>query len=821
MASFTPADYAHIDRYSRSAILIEEMQILQSTMTNVWSNTYYVIEIDADTGQLNAQTFFERDGCNMVSCLPTKIDWHRNCSPVDKPFSQKLQDGSFVNRCQPVCFNVVTGSKTSEANTTDNPAPVPYVQWRHRHTTRVDGGDEKKECVVDVNSMLAGRHFCSLVNSSYLDALLNPYLTFDEKWGLEPWGLNLSSTQTETDIPVFGRVHQDHCTFFKERFKEAETDFTTPSSLASYYKTGDNECGMNKWEKYTGFVTGNWLVRALRSRPNPRDLEVVDPDDASRKIIPAAVQHLPTHRYLDNLTAWKSYVNRLKVSAQKKPIDLSTSVGDLFTVRQRGDRLDRWCQVFWTNKADVLEMFTNPKIRNIPITIKGVKYEFEDTYGGVVVTAPPLSSSSSFQLNKIVDMDLMYEHENPFTKDDTGDDDGGGGRRRRRAKRNVAKEVSVFQTKHGAQLNLENILANVTSSVYNKMEELIAFFKNIIKDPEKFARGLNKIGDKLGESLTKILLNPDTYTQVLLDAIVRQLVGVTKNILAQYLERLMLDVLRQCVQIGLEQMSSKLIIEAGTVTIIDTVVVRIATSLTVTSISSVLSVITVVLTISQLMDLFWAFVWDPFGLAKPADGDPVYRSIATLQAINQARVLDGRRAIEWTPSLFVKLAKQGDDSYLARITAAQAFSYIVFAHNLRINSDGQNVEYARDFDAKQSVVFEEPNQEEDDGDTNNNNGGAIPDAFINSIRSVRARQMIITPIDAVSYEQGMATRALNGVEFIRKYSTALVFCFLIGIVVGKNFAIISFILIGAIFQSILFFILWGNKKESKFATKMI
>ncbi|KAL1460464.1 hypothetical protein WDU94_012445 [Cyamophila willieti] len=702
-----------------------------------------------------------------------RLDPRLTVNPPPRRINTDHPNGTFVDRCQPVCFNAITGSNTNQASLTDMPSQIPYTVWRRRR-------QQAAAPVVNIGELLQGGDGrCVLMNVAYIDALLNPYLSYDPKWGLEPWGLNLSSPDDELDVPLFGRVHEAHCTFFKERFQRAEPNYLTPTAIRPYYMSNDNECGMNTFEKYAGFAAGNWLVRACRSRPTQKDLEVVDSKGEQK--IPAAIEHRPTKPYLESAAAWKSYVN-----AAKRKMKLDISDAELFTVDQRTNRNVHWYQVYWTNKASVVALFDGAATnRSIPLYIDTVKYEYEETFGGVVVSSPSIRPPPP-------------PHNN-----------SNGPKIKRRQKRANLSGKYDDETTDSIQLQIANVMSEVTHTVHDKVEKIKEFAQYVKENPKG-------VVENIGEGLAALMLSPDMYTQQMLDLLLRNLISTSKEVLSKYLEQLLFDTLRQCAAIGLHRLSSELLVNATSIAVVNVAVVHIAATAAKSAITA-LSVGTLVLTISQLMDLFWTFIADPYGFTKPSDGDPVYRMMADLQARSQQSLYGGHRDMTWTPSMFLRFVKQGDDKFVTQVSTAQIFAFVLAAHNITVNSDGAEVVYTRNLNAKAIIMSRDGSSLVTDPTTT---FSAIPNAFVEAIRSSRARQLIVSPNDVLVYELDIVNRALHGLNAERTYNFALILCVVCGIFIGIGTTIVIFTLVSIACQTLIFFILWGNIQESDWAQKI-
>lgn len=288
---------------------------------NLASHTYIVISYVPMWDEINVEWKFEQLGCQMSSCRSTVVvnAENKQCTPDDEPFSQRLSNSYKLDRCQPICSEFKS-------------APPPQLLWKN-------GTNKQQQLTNNLRDVFLPPNKCIALQAEYIESLVNPYESYDERWGLEDNGLDLVDEVVDSFghfLPV-AKVYDKHCEFFKTNFQKIENTRFVSDSKAKYYRIGsDNECGFDNVEHLVSMFTGSWFVRVMKDRHNVQT-------EAGRKIS-ASNRHPTSIPEIQNKQIWKSTINSKKVK-----IPPSVSAEQLFS-RSLLDRAKKeGRQLYWTN----------------------------------------------------------------------------------------------------------------------------------------------------------------------------------------------------------------------------------------------------------------------------------------------------------------------------------------------------------------------------------------------------------------------------------------------------------------------------------------
>lgn len=171
--------------------------------------------------------------------------------------------------------------------------------------------------------------------------------------------------------------------------------------------------------------------------------------------------------------------------------------------------------------------------------------------------------------------------------------------------------------------------------------------------------------------------------------------------------------------------------------------------------SSALTIIGWLLAIGPIMDLLFAFVWDPFDFSTPTLSDSLLRKISE-SGLMQRQVDVGSRRIEMSPYTFWHLHVVNDDFKYENEYAACALKHtLVYFSNRKISSDGSAIDWSRDDD--DSIVFSNETGRFDYGD---NGAGKIKTTNVRVVfRQLLVRNMMHGFEDARFFHRRIRNRS--------------------------------------------------------------
>lgn len=182
--------------------------------------------------------------------------------------------------------------------------------------------------------------------------------------------------------------------------------------------------------------------------------------------------------------------------------------------------------------------------------------------------------------------------------------------------------------------------------------------------------------------------------------------------------------------------------------------------------STALTVIGWIMLIGSILDLLFAFVWDPFEFSTPTLSDSLLRKISE-SALMHRQVEFGSRRIEMTPYIFWVLHVAGDNRKYENDHALCGLKHTLFYFsNRKISSDGSNIDW---YTNDNNDLITISNGTKDDDIDGNQNTTDVRTVF----RQLIVRNMMIGFEDVHFYQYDMNKRA--------NFANYMVGCTVVGI----------------------------------------
>lgn len=790
MAGLTVQDKADVAEHMTYRLNLFKYNELCLCLPNVGTNTYLMIQVDPRRNApsyngrwLIVEWFFEEDGCRMASCLSTKVGVDENCDPTkDSPFSQRLADGTLLDRCQPACFACRNGSaeasqslpnKSSQSGSTTTAAPSDMA-----HSMWIESSSVATLPSLDVEQIVkgSGGAKCVIVPAPYVDGLTNPYLLADKRWGVEENGLNLKTDNVFTHTNVqpgeqvhfpLGKVHQDHCAFYGNTLLDADpTDQHVPVGVREYYAPSDKECGSTKTEKLISVFTGNSIIRFCKSKYVTRKGivskfdEIIGPKEsasAATVTVQAQDKHPSSRKYLSSVEQWKMNVDRNKIY----PIPIDIVASDLFSVAELENARAQNRQLIWTNKRAIVERYAG---RDSAIRV--------DKYGGIVITGRP-------QTNKFT----LARLENDASRISCGS--GVGIIRKPKKHDQIPSRTKNSDQKY------------TTGADSTSVDESVQILRHLLDQCKGKVR---EIFEMLGEAI----LDPEMYGMVAIDGIGHIAMDVLLKKILGGIELMFLRLAENAVVHGFVSFSSRMMAEAITVSTVNVLLMGIS-DVIIGAISSAATFVGAALLICQLLDLVFLLVKDPLGLCKSPDSDAIYRVLAST-FVYKSKLDFGMSYIEYDPGMFLFAVKRNNKEFLDAIRYTSFVLCYNFMSYIPVNSAGEEVAYTLDTPTSHIARSFSGPQANEVGATS---------GFVRAVRQSRAAEMLYTQGNVFQYEAGLSDRSTSAAKLTRAYRSLFLIASIVGLCLHTGLGILLALIVAAAAQTSIFFVLWGNTSNVK------
>lgn len=799
MAGLTVQDKADVAEHMTYRLNLFKYNELCLCLPNVGTNTYLMIQVDprrnapSYNGQwLIVEWFFEEDGCRMASCLSTKVGVDENCDPTsDSPFSQRLADGTLLDRCQPACFACRNGAanvtqslpgKSSQPDSAATVAPSDMAHCIWIESSSVANSEPAAPSLPPLNieqivkNSGGGGAKCVIVPAPYVDGLTNPYLLADKRWGVEENGLNLKTDNVFTHANVqpgeqvhfpLGKVHQDHCAFYGNTLLDADpTDHHVPVGVREYYAPSDKECGSTKTEKLVSVFTGNSIIRLCKSKYVTRKGivskfdEIMGPKEPASSSAAAATpvtvqaqeKHPSSRKYLSSVEQWKMNVDRNKIY----PIPLDIVASDLFSVAELENARAQNRQLIWTNKRAIVERYAG---RDAATRV--------DKYGGVILKGGP--QTSKFTLARL---------ENDASRISCGS--GVGIIRKPKKNDQIPRRTKLSDQKY------------TTGADSTSVDENVQILRHLLDQCKGRVR-------EIFEMLGAAILDPEMYGMVAIDGLGHIAMDVLLKKILSGIELMFLRLAKNAVVHGVFSFSSRMMAEAITVSTVNVLLMGIS-DVIIGAISSAATFVGAALLIFQLLDLIFLLVKDPLGLCKSPDSDAIYRVLAS-SFVYKSKLDFGTSYIEYDPGMFLFAVKRNNKEFLDAIRYTSFVLCYNFMSYIPVNSAGEEVAHtldtptfniARAFSGPQASVV-----------------GATS-GFVRAVRQSRAAEMLYTQGNVFQYEAGLSNRSTSAAKLTRAYRSLFLIASIVGLCLHTGLGILLALIVAAVAQTSIFFVLWGN-----------
>lgn len=711
-APFTRRDYSSAIESVNNTLNLFYFNTLLDRQPHIGSFTYLIIrpaensDLIVETSQvygvLHTELHFEDIGCQKASCMDTFVggpDSNNKCDPNTAPFSQKLQNGTFVDRCQPSCYGARIGVASPTSRSTTKPDIPFYGVWLKNEVITTNR---------PVYNAIVGQSQCALIQKDMINSLVNPYAIADPKWGVEDYGLNISYENPSPNdgarsnglLPT-GKVYENHCRFYDWDILNSESPsdelFHMKSNLDKFWRSGDKECGLHTGMKILSYIIGTWGARLSNSDIRMRYNALKEGYNKKGTTVPAETREPPSVHFLADISTWKLHVNN---KTTKLPVPTQPALTDIFSAQDADYFIHGLGRIYWTNKTSVVEEYKN----------RGI---LPDKWGGIVIREPITKAHSSATDNNDYNTDRP-----PHSK----------GRRDRRA---APQETTVDAD--GGQLRLDGNNPNHVEVFIRKVDD---YLSGAIK------------------AIIDMLNNPETYKMFLTDEVAKAIIGQLEKAIQSTVVRSVSRIITEQLLANFEMLAVKFV---GDVVLVEaTVLATRSVLLTIAKIFfevAASNVIGLILTIVNVVDLVFNLIWDPFGLAKPGDGDTYYRAAAYASYMKLFNVF-GAHHVEYTPALYLHSVYEDDkvfNDHISAITIIAASNYLA---GRRLNSNGE----ARLSLYEGDVVMTHPTDP---------TAPSIVGVLTTRVRQMRVARMITSDEDVFRFEEAMDDRRAATIKICR------------------------------------------------------